>query len=128
MAPKKFRTKGNAPFFSFFTSTLQYFFANLNVNQDKLIDAYNENGVFPTSIPIGSEKYFEGPIRSHFKPRSTAPALCYAAWTYFTWPMILRLLSTTFGTGLTSLLAGFAVMAISKFNFKISYIFLRLLL
>ena len=77
------------------------------------MDSYNAHGVFPTSLPSGSGKYFKGPVRCHYKPRSVYPALCYGIWVYFTFPWLLDMLKV-FGTGATSFLAGLAILGISK--------------
>lgn len=82
-------------------------------NQDRLMEAYKEDGMFPASPPAGSEKYFKGPIRCHYKPRSVAPSLVYAAWVYFTWPLIFNTLKVAFGTGLMGLTVGLAIFGIS---------------
>jgi hypothetical protein len=79
--------------------------------QDKLMDAYNENGVFPSSLP---SKYFEGPIRCHYRPRSFIPMVIYLVWTYFTIPLVTAGLKSIFGTGIMGIFGGLLVLGISK--------------
>jgi len=52
--------------------------------KDKLMDNYEKEGMFPQS----QGKYFQGPARTHCRPRSPLPAIFYASWYYFTIPLI----------------------------------------
>lgn len=78
------------------------------------MDAYNEIGTFPTNLPSSECKYFKGPIRMHYRPRSFIPVICYSAWTYFTIPFVINVLNSVFGTGLMGISAGLLILGISK--------------
>ena len=60
------------------------------------MDAYQNDGAFPQWASQG--KYFRGPVRSHYRPRSTLPALFFGFWYYFSMPYIGNILVTKLGT------------------------------
>jgi len=69
---------------------------NSFTEKDKLMDAYQNDGAFPQWASQG--KYFRGPVRSHYRPRSTLPALFFGFWYYFSMPYIGNILVTKLGT------------------------------
>lgn len=91
--------------------------------KDKLMDSYNENGVFPsslTSLTSAGSKYFKSPIRCHYRPRSFIPMVLYLVWTYCAIPLVIAGLKSVFGTGIMSIVAGLLVLVITaSFIYKL---------
>lgn len=82
--------------------------------QDKLMEEYEQNGVFPTSLTENDGNYFNGPIRCHYRPRSFWPFLLFCLWTCVCLPVLFNGLKWILGTGVISLLAGICILGIGK--------------
>lgn len=88
--------------------------------KDKLMDAYEKNGVFPTALAAEDAKYFNGPIRCHYRPRSALPFLLFCLWSSFCLPFMFNSVKWFLGTGFTSLMAVVFIFAISaSFIYKL---------
>ncbi|EFX76870.1 1-acyl-sn-glycerol-3-phosphate acyltransferase gamma-like [Daphnia pulex] len=88
--------------------------------RDKLMDAYEKNGVFPTSLAEEDSKYFKGPIRCHYRPRSALPFLLFCLWTSFCLPLMFNSVKCLLGTGFSSLLAIVFIIGITaSFIYKL---------
>ncbi|XP_059351015.1 1-acyl-sn-glycerol-3-phosphate acyltransferase gamma-like [Daphnia carinata] len=88
--------------------------------KDKLMDTYEKNGVFPTTLAAEDAKYFNGPIRCHYRPRSILPFLLFCLWSSFCLPFMFHSVKWLLGTGFTSLMAVVFIFAISaSFIYKL---------
>jgi len=62
------------------------------------METYETEGIFPQPT-LSEGKYFQGPIRSHHRPRSYLPTLFYGFWLYFAMPYLWNnLLGSVWGT------------------------------
>lgn len=80
-----------------------------------MLDTYQREGMFPTSLPNGGH-FFNGPIRSHYRPRRLWSLLILMLTTYITLPPVFFALYALFCSGLVNVLIAFALI-LSGINF-----------
>lgn len=124
MVTEKLREKSTLLLYSIATFSCNYQVYLLI--QDKLIDAYEENGVFPTTIGDNGES--NKPIRCHYRPRSFVPALCFGVWSCFCLPLMFNSLKWFLGSGLMSFVAALLIFGMSKSTFKLIVLLFFLLM
>ncbi len=90
-----------------------------------MLDIYQREGMFPTSLPNGGH-FFNGPIRSHYRPRRLWSLLILMLTTYITLPPVFFALYALFCSGLVNVLIAFALILSGIIFF--SFLFFGLML
>lgn len=69
-----------------------------------MLDVYKKEGAFPSADSFCKNHHFQGPIRSHFRPRRLWPVIIMLATSYITLPPVLYALYALFCSGIINVL------------------------
>lgn len=83
-----------------------------------MLDAYKKEGAFPSADCFGKNHHFQGPIRSHFRPRRLWPVIIMLATSYITLPPVLYALYALFCSGIVNVLIAVSLVLAGN---RISY-------
>ncbi|XP_057373860.1 1-acyl-sn-glycerol-3-phosphate acyltransferase gamma-like [Daphnia carinata] len=78
-------------------------------HKDKMIDIFKTEGKFPTSLP---GHHFEGPIRSHYRPRRLWTLLTIAITSFLTLPTVCRAFYSLFCSGFVNVVIGVVLLGL----------------
>lgn len=84
-----------------------------------MIDMYKTEGKFPTHLPEGHN--FEGPIRSHYRPRRLWTLLFILISSSITLPPVIHAFYSLFCSGVVYAIIGVILIGLGNYSFVNDY-------
>ena len=99
----------------FFLYIIVFILVCIDCFQDKMIDMFKTEGKFPSSIPGHN---FEGPIRSHYRPRRLWTMLVILISSFLTLPPVFHAFYSLFCSGILNVVFGVILLGLG--NMKVN--------
>lgn len=80
-----------------------------------MIDIFKTEGKFPTSLP---GHHFEGPIRSHYRPRRLWTLLTIVITSFLTLPTVCCAFYSLFCSGIVNVVIGVVLLGLGNVSIK----------